>query len=527
MKKKLLVLSSFSMASSLLLFTYNYGVEIIHDSVEDNSITINYDKNIEKPTVKRANNFYKANNGKYYDISGIGYGIDAIKGHYGDAGDIKTDNNIFADSFLNQQLSIGSLNTAVARSYSTYESANSISSFETKFGANYNYSASVSAGCFLFSASAGATFNLNGDVLYSNYINSYFFHAYQYSTRYNFTLPNTANLDVYRANLDTTYQNYLDKLFSGQISYESFFDLYGTHLVSKATYGGICDIYYTIASNSIDLNINTSVGAELNSKVSGLLSDFRSLSAGNSINFSLNNEYNSSISNTKESFYARTYGGQSFACISMNNLPLLFSDWAKTIDASPSMIQMNSLIPLWNILPSKYNTPNYINLLKSKFVEYAQENRTETSKYNTIIPFLPTSNYDIRNSTYNILYNDKYKNNYDEVDLKKYGYSPKLLKKNNFNGAYITITFDYNVVKDGSMNVYLYTTKNNDDGDKFYSHMFHSSDVYAKGMYITKSFNLTIRIDKLIDDEKIIIRYDGSAKWNNKKVKLRIRYSYC
>lgn len=139
MKKKLLVLSSFSMASSLLLFTYNYGVEIIHDSVEDNSITINYDKNIEKPTVKRANNFYKANNGKYYDISGIGYGIDTIKGHYGDARDIKTENNIFADSFLNQQLSIGSLNTAVARSYSTYESANSINSFETKIGANYNY----------------------------------------------------------------------------------------------------------------------------------------------------------------------------------------------------------------------------------------------------------------------------------------------------------------------------------------------------------------------------------------------------
>lgn len=379
----------------------------------------------------------------------------------------------------------------------------------------------------MFSASAGANFNLEGNVSYNGYISSYFFHAYQYSTRYNFTLPNTANLDFYRANLDTTYQNSLDELFSGQISYETFFNLYGTHLVSKATYGGICDIYYTIASNSIDLNINTTAGAELNSKVSGLLSNFASLSAGNSINFNLHNEYNTSTLNTKEGFYAITHGGQSFKCISMNNLPLLFSDWAKTIDASPSMIQMNSLIPLWNILPSKYNTATYIDLLKSKFVEYAQENRTEASKYNTIIPFLPTSNYEVRTSTYNILYNDKYKNNYDEVDLKKYGYSPKLLKKNNFNGAYITITFDYSVVKDGSMNVYLYTTKNNDDGDKFYSHMFHSSDVYAKGIYITKSLNLTIRIDKLIDDEKIIIRYDGSGKWNNKKIKLSIRYSYC
>ena len=78
---------------------------------------------------------------------------------------------------------------------------------------------------------------------------------------------------------------------------------------------------------------------------------------------------------TKEYFYSRAVGGNPFEGTGASQLDSLVKKWSQSIESNPVLVKMDNLIPLWNILPDKYNDSEHIQEFKNYFVSYANDNK--------------------------------------------------------------------------------------------------------------------------------------------------------
>jgi hypothetical protein len=531
MKKGLLVLVALSITNFANADGPNFLSEYeLYPSDFNEQETLTDEDFNTNSSIKKANNFYQASNGNYYDVSGIGYGIDTIKGTYGSSVDIKISNNIFDSTFLDNQIADG--NVSVMRSCDfRSESSNSMSELETKYASNLDYSSSVSLDVPLFASKSLDFSHDYYSIEYSNYINSYFYHAYNCIASYNFTLPGTTDLSTYKDNLSSYYVYGLDDLFDGTIDYNDFFDIYGTHVVSKANYGGAYEIYYSASSNGIDLNIDADEGSEIDSKLRKYLGCYSSSGTSTSFEYDINDDYGVSTSNTKDYFRANFRGGSVSpgTCLSINYLSSAFGQWGTSYFDSPAMIKMTNLIPLWNLLPSKYDDSIHKQILEDYFLEYAEENAFDVSIYDNETPTTSTSSYTARtDQIYNVSSSDKFLNSYDTIDLKETEYSPELLSDHKFNRVKVSVTLNMNEITDGWETVYLYSDEIGNDAYKIASaskscgKLLVTNQTYADYEYI-----FYLPISAITDEEKLIIRYGGTGAWNNTNIRVKISYSIC
>ena len=162
--------------------------------------------------------------------------------------------------------------------------------------------------------------------------------------------------ETYENAYSTYYLNDLALVASGDMSYESFFAKYGTHLIGEAYFGGKYFLNYIAMSNTMEMTYNTSVGLDVS-----LSADFFELIEA-AITTGVNSELGSSF--TENSFQkhwnVQGYGGPSVADMTVEGLYQQYQDWRDHFNANEGSWAMidypsDGLVALWDILPSEYS----------------------------------------------------------------------------------------------------------------------------------------------------------------------------
>ena len=307
------------------------------------------------------------------DKTGLGYSINAVKTAYIDVSEIRTGSPIFDSNWLTMCLSILQPEN-IRYSSSSYFSSSNFEEINASINSEFNYNSSVNMDCSLFTSNSKMGFKNTSIINYSSYMSQYYYAFISMFDRYSLTLPNySSNLTTYREKLHPNFVSEVTKFFTIN-SYENakkFFDMYGTHLIAKGIYGGKFEAYYSALSNYIDVGgeLRTSITNDINLGMSGLVE------VGNAFDYNLSQSIGSKSSICMETFKASSWGGNPFSVSSIANFNTVYNSWLSTIDDKPTLIRTSSdgLIPLWELLPKKYNTLEYKNIMKEYFIQYANE----------------------------------------------------------------------------------------------------------------------------------------------------------
>lgn len=483
-----------------------------------------------------ANKVKAAGSNSVYDKTGLGVSINAAKNSYIDISELRTGSPIFNETWLENR--IADIVPDMINSSDIY--SNSSSSFEeinTKINANYEFSPSITGIYDIFTANANRGFSFNIGLNYSSYASQYYYYLRANYERYAYTLPNySSNLTAYRNNLHEDYLNALDILFAqnNQFAADQFFEMYGTHVIAKGIYGGKLEAYYSAVSNRYDVGVkfNEDITQGLNVGIIGLLE------AGTNASFNLNSCLNITSGECDDRFQVKACGGNPFTATSISNLNTRYEGWANSIDSRPTLIRTSSdgLVPLWQLLPSTYNTIANQDKLMEWFNDYnkrindannANYKNSNGDKKEIIVPYAA-----IRSGTYTITDEGRYVHNlYDVVNLLSFGeFSSQVLSAQGYEKVDIYIQMHMRELDEGYQYICLYNDIGKSDSYKVCSDIMYEYKGSSFGKEYTTSpleFSfLDISIDNFTSSEKIVIRYGASGRndddWQNKNLKVML-----
>ena len=162
-------------------------------------------------------------------------------------------------------------------------------------------------------------------------------------------------IDTLIDNLDSDYVKDLRKVELKQMTYTSFFDRYGTHLICEADLGARLDIVYTCSTSSS--KYDKKIVGEIKKEASVGIGNFFSLGGNSST--SLTYKYGINESNSYRKFNAYQEGGPVFGSTSFSNIDSAYQNWANNSDVSPTIIGFgednSGLLPLSKLIPSTIN----------------------------------------------------------------------------------------------------------------------------------------------------------------------------
>lgn len=236
------------------------------------------------------------------------------------------------------------------------------------------FGAELGAGVDFTFINAGSSALLSGSTKLNAYRYKYH-NVYRYDYKnYVLSINNYDNKATYADYFSDLFLNDLENVANGSMSEKAFFVRYGTHIVGSAIYGGQLSSVYTLASNNIKIN------AEVENCLTEYIDVFDSKTF---LDANIVGKLNSSISgiffveDIKTSRKLITKGGGAIPSGSgldwCNGKGL--EAWCNGInnnDAANVIIGYDegALVPIWNILPEKYN--NVATKLKNTFTsEYS------------------------------------------------------------------------------------------------------------------------------------------------------------
>lgn len=481
--------------------------------------------------------------------TGLGYTINAVKNSYIDVSEIRTGSPIFNEIWLEnkvQNLTPDIISTSNVQT----TSANNFKDISIKLGASFGLSSSVSGSNFIFNTNSSNGFDIRGNIEYNKYASQYYYALVANYDRYAYTLPNySSNLSDYRNNLHSDYINAVARLFTinTQSAANSFFDTYGTHLIAKGIYGGRAEIYYSAVSNKIYFgeSLYATITKKLDESIKGLVE------TDQNINFSLYETINKVTSAYREAFRAIAKGGSPFSATSISSLNANYTNWANTIDNSPTLIRTSSdgLVPLWNLLPSAYNKQSYVNKLIEWYSSYVNEYNgsllssrdfanTLSNKYISV-PYKSVR-------TKAVLIDDSGRFNHnicDIIDLDTFGlnldemYPYNVLKEVGYKTITVRIKMDMCEVNNGYQYICIYNnlctnmTDEEKDSHKVapdIKHSYGGSDTETSYSTVYFVFE-NIPIEKFSDGHRMVLRYGASGKyeddWKNKNLCIELEYN--
>ncbi|MDR3216382.1 MAG: hypothetical protein LBT55_03090 [Clostridiaceae bacterium] len=397
--------------------------------------------------------------------TGVGYSINVVTADYIDG--VKLRSPVFKPELINDEILTKTPDIRVSGG------AYSETSYETltaNFSANFNRKAGLTAAIKgIFSASLSKRFGVGLSGTVASYSNQFFYTMTQNISRYTLMLPYSFTaVENFSNVLSDNYINDLKRLNNRSITFEQFFDIYGTHMITAGVFGGKISVYYKVLSN--DILFTSSVKANLHNTVSAGIKNFGA--AGASIDFDISKALSGNAGSYIEDLYIIDQGGNAFSTLNMNSFTSSYEDWYKSFNANESTSVLvdipddNGLVPLWDILPSEYS------FLKSgmeqAFVSYANEAYdSNTSK------FLPATSADsvstdltwIRGGSYKIDDGGRFNQHHDDINFTKFtidGESVALTKM--LARGYKYISFE----------VHLDVKQSDDDGNQ-YLFLFNSS----------------------------------------------------
>lgn len=294
-----------------------------------------------------------------YDLTGLGMGIDVATAK--ELNEFKTTYQIFDPAKI-QNLDWGK--TTLNKSESKTISTTDIKKVVTELGAGVD----ASVGVEFPIGSVGKSINVNNALKYSTYAYKYFYVLDHRVERFQRFLFNSNEQSTYADCYTSAFLTDLNNLQSGIISYNSFFQKYGTHVVGKAVYGGRLDAVYSVVSNEIA--IHPSVETAMKDTVSLGISDDLKLKITSGINTKLGMEFTQSDIETNFNVSAR--GGSVPMGNSINGFNTGYENWCKSFnDDSQSTIiyyPQDGLVPVWRLLPSGYS--NLASAMESAYNAY-------------------------------------------------------------------------------------------------------------------------------------------------------------
>lgn len=187
-----------------------------------------------------------------------------------------------------------------------------------------------------------------------------YYNVYRYDYKnYVLSINNYDNKATYADYFSDLFLSDLENVANGVMTEKEFFVRYGTHIVGSAIYGGKLSSVYTVASNEI--KINSSVQTSLTEYIDIFnAKTFTDTNVVRKINSALNSSFTKD--DIKVGRMVSTVGGG--AVPTGNNLDWCngegLKNWSSAINNNDEAnviigYDEGALVPIWNILPEKYN----------------------------------------------------------------------------------------------------------------------------------------------------------------------------
>ena len=299
--------------------------------------------------------------------TGLGLGINVVTAEA--LNDFKTGYSILDNDKLQ---SLGKSSYSTYTSYSKTLSATT----ETELIVQYLNNVYFSGGFGLDSiGNLEANLLLGNSLVLENYSYKYYYLYTDYIQRYRLYINNYLNRDTYQDAFSEMFLNDLQLLKNEDITYRTFFDRYGTHLVGSAYYGGQLNFSFTVASNKVVINedvkycfdqsVSFPVEVDVMAKIKQVIEQ------------ELNVKYSSS--DLTYQLGAIAFGGKSFSTSNINKCEEYYDKWKDSIDSDDDCVIVNynsdGLVPLWYILPEEYTSLS--NTMEQEYMQLCADRKSD------------------------------------------------------------------------------------------------------------------------------------------------------
>ena len=320
---------------------------------------------------------------------GLGYGVNALNAN--SATSTLPSNFIDESAFIIREKRIGSSkSTSTVRSSIKDEltSVNSKLVWGTEAQASY-------AG--MFTAGFSTKFSLEAAASSNTQVNQLYYTINFYKIGNNYVINNYTVKELFYDSLTSHAITALQKVESGAITPEVFFNTYGTHLLMAVSYGAMVNVNYAYFSkNEINqAEIMSALDAKFSASGSGGLF---SASGSTEIDTQFKEKYAEKSNETWTSLYVEGIGGEGFYAVTFDDLVSHYADWANQVDDKDNYEVVDvcdgGLVPIWDYIPDQYQSAR--NILRTYFYETASFKAQEIA--NEIAPpaeKVVTKTYDI------------------------------------------------------------------------------------------------------------------------------------
>ena len=548
MKIRKIILASLAM---LLMMSISVS-PIVNANAETYEINSNaLDSNINSEIAPLSMNAYSEEVIEGKNI--LGYAVNATKHKFLDLKELRTGSHVLNTEFRAEKVANSVKTKTRGASINSY-SENTQKMMYTKMMENMGLDNSVSLGCPIFTAEISQNYNINANVEYKSYVSQYFYKLSAQIDVYTYNLPlYSSGLAQYRANLDSAYQQQIIYLINNptEENAEQFFNIFGTHIIAKGTFGGRMDLYYAALSNKVSVgaslksSIDTAIKAQIDEKLPKV--EIKGEDAINApieidtnvnISFDVSNEIGVDSASILQQESIVTVGGKS-TMSSINDINTGYKDWVNSLyyidengdlvdDTGLIEVSSDGLIPLWELIPTSYYNSTNKEIIKNLFKSYNQKHAVDFAKYQsgTIKKEIA-----VRSEQKKITDEGRFNNHIDEIDLSMVGdYSFELLRQSGYNAFNVTVIMDMKEGDDGYQYVFLFSSNKKSNDYLLATCQKELSDGVDKitNYQSNQEFEFDTIDLNFLTSPKLYIRYGASGNynddWYNKNVKVRIQF---
>lgn len=386
----------------------------------------------------------------------LGKSIDVIKSKSIDATQTKKGVYIFNQNWLNS-LNVD-VDSEIRKSVGFTASGLSISELISDINIKEGFHTATNATVDILTLGAKFGYLNNATFSHSEYSSQYYFYKSFYYIKSIESLPGyRQNLELYKNNLHPDFLNDLTRLNNGSMTYNQFFNLYGTHVIGSAQYGGKLEVYNSILSNQVVFN--QQIKTDLTNSFSVGLQYIGTQNT--TINIGLNTSGQVNTSNSFANLRITALGGKAFDINNQSEFQSNHNEWLNSLNASVgSLINIDNdgFIPFWDLIPSnfssvkanmKYQYEVYANNEKNSSSDFFSCNKFNNQTYSTELKY-------IRSTKYRIPDKPQYQNLYDAINLNQFGLSFGIMKYNNFKTVNFKVYITIYEEDDGYQHIFLY-----------------------------------------------------------------------
>ncbi len=470
--------------------------------------------------------------------SGLGLSVNAITTDYLDLTELKDGSPIFDKAWLASQVDSANYVSVASTDIKSYKG----SEFETvakRFVADLNISQSASLNLDLFAAAVSSGFEFEDLNHYKTLLSHYYYLFQSKIERYTLSLPNyTSDLSSYKSHLSLNYQLALYKVFNGQMTYEDFFNTYGTHVILKGVYGGMLNMHYSLASKYVD--VGNSYSVKVTNGISASISNVVDYNLA--ANFNINKVLDCENGDVEEKFHLTARGGNPFTGLSINDFGRHFQAWSSSVANTPVLIAPSSdgLVPLWELLPSSYSSRK--TEFKNAFEKYANEYIEDIYWQHlhadlAVLDGEPISLIsEKRGFEVTIKDNGIMNQHRDILNLNKNLIGCDMLRSYGYEYVEISVEMEMREINKGYQHICLYLTEEEDENLQIQDIPFEygGNKLVKEYSYVTHTFD-KIPLSKITDVNSIfkfkpiVIRYSASGSladdWCNRNCTITATFS--